>query len=369
MSDAIQSAALAQTTNLAPNERSEVGQTAGLFRGEQVTVQPASTQSILQDAAEEISMFHGERSSKDLAKRKATDKNGRAQELAQKYIQQVPDIGQPEKFHQLGETLKKQAGSITPETLRQLLKEEFEDVSHQYAALEYLDELLSETGDAPELLEAVREARGELDEHHGPEIRAGLNVTGTAIRFEQLDGPQNLRDFYRETILAFEDVTEAHSSILARYGESNFDAAAEFLIHAVGDDLSSAGPSMEPRQLKATMDNLYMVQVARNVHVQLDGLFQKMADEFNLTPSTSSSQILSELLPLKDQRWVDGNKIDAITNRLGALSHEPKIYFLRELGGIVRDLPEKIYQSGDARDRLRDAIQESLDRAIDLEGL
>ena len=77
--------------------------------------------------------------------------------------------------------------------------------------------------------------------------------------------------------------------------------------------------------------------------------------------------VVMEILPLKDQRWVDPNKILKMTNRLGLDDVEAKIYFLRELLAIVRKLPLAIYNDPQDRLRLIDALQSSLDKAIEEE--
>ncbi len=78
-------------------------------------------------------------------------------------------------------------------------------------------------------------------------------------------------------------------------------------------------------------------------------------------------QLMRDVLPLIDERWVDGVKITAIVDRLGIRNIEARIFFLRELLGIVRRLPLKIYREDDARQRLMTAVQEALDTAIDQE--
>ena len=81
--------------------------------------------------------------------------------------------------------------------------------------------------------------------------------------------------------------------------------------------------------------------------------------------ATAAHQLMKEVLPLKDQRFVDSSKITAIVNGLGIREDEAKIYFLRELHSIVRKLPLKIYSDEQARGRLLTAIQDALDTAID----
>ena len=76
--------------------------------------------------------------------------------------------------------------------------------------------------------------------------------------------------------------------------------------------------------------------------------------------------VVMEILPLREKRWIDSAKIEKMADRLD-LDIEGKIYFLRELTAIVRKLPLKIYQDPDDRLRLVDALQQALDAVIELE--
>ena len=89
--------------------------------------------------------------------------------------------------------------------------------------------------------------------------------------------------------------------------------------------------------------------------------------EYRPETAEAAHRLMKEVLPLKDQRFVDSSKITAIAKRLNIRDDEAKIYFLRELHNIVRKLPLKIYSDEQARQRLLTAIQDALDAAIDEE--
>lgn len=78
-------------------------------------------------------------------------------------------------------------------------------------------------------------------------------------------------------------------------------------------------------------------------------------------------QLMREVLPLIEERWLDGAKITAIADRLQVREPEARVYFLRELQVICRKLPLKVYKDDEARQRLLTAIQEAMDAAIALE--
>lgn len=77
--------------------------------------------------------------------------------------------------------------------------------------------------------------------------------------------------------------------------------------------------------------------------------------------------LMQQVLPLLEERWLDGPRITKIVDRQKIRGDEARIYFLRELLGIVRRIPLKVYQDDESRGRLIDAIQQALDTAIDEE--
>lgn len=81
----------------------------------------------------------------------------------------------------------------------------------------------------------------------------------------------------------------------------------------------------------------------------------------------AAHRLMSDILQLKGARFVDGSKITSIAHKLGVHEIEAKIYFLRELHGIVRKLPLKVFAEDQDRQRLIGAVQDALDRAIDEE--
>ena len=77
--------------------------------------------------------------------------------------------------------------------------------------------------------------------------------------------------------------------------------------------------------------------------------------------------VVMEVLPLREKRWIDSNKILSLADRLDLDDIEAKIYFLRELTAIVRRVSMKIYKDPEERIRLIEAVQEALDAAIEEE--
>ena len=366
MSDAISSVPTQIQQAVQQTDGGQRADQVGQFRGESVQVITGpDLQTLARDAAEELTFGHSEKTSKKLADRKAKDRKSRAQELAAKFQKKVPDAGPAQKFHEFAEHLKKQ-GISNAGVLRQQLKENFGEISHQYTVLQYLDELLAGEGNNPELLAAVREARSELDQEHGERIRTDLNVGPVALRFDKLGEIPSLRQFYWDALEGLNG-PQATIETLAQFGEENAELTSDFLIEALGTDLGSFGPNVDPRQLKATVDQIYLVGVVKNLNQRLQALVDEVNPEPESVEEGAGTKIATELLPLTEQRWIDTSKIQSLVNGFGKFEPPTRIHVLQQLAGIVRDLPEKIYQSGEDRDRLRGAIQDAVDYEIDLE--
>jgi hypothetical protein len=75
-------------------------------------------------------------------------------------------------------------------------------------------------------------------------------------------------------------VSEIYGQLLGEYGEDDFLAATGSLITRLGDDLQSQGTSADSTKIKATVDSLYHLEVARNTFSAIAGLVQKMTTVF-----------------------------------------------------------------------------------------
>lgn len=348
----------------------------GNYKGEQV-VQTQSPQSMLADAAEELTFAASEKVETKLARRKATAGGGvrtEALEKAEQYLKQVHSKQSPEKLEKLLNDLKQEFSKNPEEMLRrggsELLRQArraFKDGTDQYTALEYVSQMLGEGDEA--LLGLVQEAMAQAMAEDGEAIRAGLNIAEAISQHSTgtLDGDQQLRDFYRDTLFQNRGLAGTYEHIVESKGEENFSEHVQFLLKALSDDLGAKGPSIGPNELKAVIDDMYQLEVLSGVHEECGDLVGKMVQRTRLKKGASGHQIMKDLLKLKEERFIQAAQVEKITTTLGLRDLEPKIYFLRELKETARLIPLKAYEDPANREKLLDAIQEALDDAIDLE--
>ncbi|CAM2065494.1 type III secretion system gatekeeper subunit SctW [Sulfidibacter corallicola] len=360
-----------QMHNLAHHDViAQQGQAMGQMRGQRVA-QVKDAASMVADAAEEMTFSASEKVEKKLKSRKVTVRGVRANALekAEFYLKQLKQMDKPEQLDKFMSHLKKM-GDMNPEQLRQEVGKFFKDVSQQYGAMQYAKEMLSAEGGHEELVASLQEAMEQAMEEDGPAIRAGFNVSEDAAEFSSqgLRDTQQLRDFYRDTVLKYEGFHETYNEILENHGDEDFQKAIEFLIRAVGSDLQSKGPSISHVELKRVIDDLYSLEMLGNIHRNCAELLEKIRRAYRLTPKTKTKEFMTRLMGLKAEKWLRSDHVAKFAQAVGITVIEAQIYFLRELGGMIKELPLKVFDDDlESREKLIDATQEALDEAIDKE--
>ena len=311
----------------------------GVRQGEKVVLKQESAQSLVEKSLEELPSHLSEKTSRKLAERTAKSKSSsRILEIANKYVTGKDKPEQAEKFQQTAAALKK-IGKPTPEQLKQLLKDNFGD--EQTSALLFLEEAFGSDAADADVLATVRQVKAEV----GAELQS----------------------FVRDQLPAFEGLGEVYSSLVGQHSPQEFMAAADLMIKKLGVDVHAQGSSAELVQLKSTLDTLYHLELARNTFSMFNDLTTRMSTSFGEKWHDGAHRLMRDVLPLKDQRWLDGTKVRTTVDKLGISTAEAKIYLLRELYVVFSKLPDKAYPDHETRLRMTGAVQEALDVAIDEE--
>ena len=340
------------------------------FRGQKVSFK-GDAQSLLNDAAEEISFQFSEKVEKKLSKRNVETRAGRrtsALERAEFYLKKLPDLKDGRKLKQFLKMLKK-GGKQSPKQLREQAREFFGDVSHRFAGLAYARDMVRTEGMDPDLYNALETAVDQSLEEEGPQIRAGLNVTVTAKAFSEkgLAEIQELRDFYRNTVLQYDGFEATYNSVADNFPETDFQEAAGFLLQALGQDLHARGPSISTVELKRIIDDLYQLEVLVQIHGRCSDLLAKINTLYGILAQMRAGGFLRRLLELKREAWLRSDRVLAFVGETGAGIAEARIYILRETMKMIRELPFKVFADDSERERMLDAFQEAQDLEIESE--
>jgi len=130
-----------------------------------------------------------------------------------------------------------------------------------YALADQAIDFLLETADA-EMKEAIQEAKEEINTKYGREIRAGRNIGEQARAFskEGLGSPTALRDLYRDITGNPRETTTLFDELNDKFTQEQMGTVIEFLLHSLGSDLKSKGPSIRKGELHRLMTETRALQ-------------------------------------------------------------------------------------------------------------
>ncbi len=333
-------------------------QAQGAWNGLAVSVKN-DPMSLLADAAEEMTFAASETVEKDVADRRKPEKHQKVQVV----VPATEEMAQLQ--HQMAERLAKllaqaKASMGNPAAFREAL-DAFPDSTERHAALVWLEEQFK---NQPSLADMAVREREKLEAEQAQSIQAGYNLLGLEGDPETGTGT----DLYRRTILGHESVSALLESIIQKGGEGDFLSRIDYLMKAVGKDLSSTNPSTDKNELEMMNNDLYNLRALANFTRQFTGDVQKLREQFKL-PSLprSGMEALRLLCRVKDERTV---MVDGLKPILGLQGRSSPTFDVRALAGVFKlahSLPAKLFADQDSRQRVLDAVQTHLDRAVDLE--
>lgn len=349
-------------------DRSAPEQATGSWAGEQVEMQPDAL-SLLMDAKEELTFAHSERvESKSIEERNVEEAHGDVVERVQRIqemLDKLPDLD-PRAIEAFSAEMR--AARASGQRILEALQERFSDPSHQYAALQAAGEDARQAGDT-EMAARLNEAAQRLEAQAGPAIRAGLNVSRTAM--EAADGDRNaaaeLRDSYREAVFGRPGPAGVYKGILDRFGTEGFAGRIGFLTRAAGDELAAAGPSVPPTRLRELLADLSALRMLDTAHERASVLSRRVGQVAGVEIATV--EVMRRLLPFTEDAVGGAAKLLAVPEQCGvpAARLDAQILFIRETRDLLALMPAGIFRDMDARFSVLAGAQEAMDRLIERE--
>ncbi len=241
----------------------------------------------------------------------------------------------------------------------------YPDVSLADEALEFL----LETTDG-DLRERVLEAKEQLNKDHAREIIAGRNI-GPVVRETSekgLDTTSNLRDLYRDVTGNPRDSNTMFEELSQKYPFKELKKVIDFLLHSLGSDMKSQGPSIPRGMLHRLFTETRSLQAILGVYRFFRGrmhlmetLFQK--DGIEMPTQLNFEQMAKAFMALAADRYPSSAKVKDTAVRLGVEKWiQAKIIALTQLRDAVKEVAmNQIYRSVQHRDELYITIIEALE--------
>lgn len=253
----------------------------------------------------------------------------------------------------------------TKEEILQKLAEFYPDVSLADEALEFL----LETSDG-ELAETLKEVKEEFSKLHGREIAAGKNI-GTQAREASAKGlgtTSSLRDMYRDITGNPRDSPTLFEELSNKYAFKDLKKVIDFMLHSLGADLKSKGPSIPRGMLHNLLTETRSLQAILGVYRFFRArmpLVEKMFSKEGLEmPSqVSFESIAKQFMTLASDRYPSAGKVLQLAGKLGIEKWIiAKIIVFSQLRDAIRQVAiNQIYKSLQHRDELYLCILEALE--------
>lgn len=259
--------------------------------------------------------------------------------------------------------------SISPDDSKEeILRKLFEfyaDVSLADEALEYL----LETTDG-ELARKIREIKEELLATRGREIIAGKNIHLQARQASEkgLGTPSSMREMYRDITGNARDAPTLFDELSKKYAFKELKKVIDFLLHSLGADMKSKGPSIDQGELYRLFSETRTLQAILGVYRFFRGRMNLLTSLFeknglDLPKELSFESMSKEFMSLASERYPSSDKVLQRAVRLGLERWVlAKIIALSQFRDAVREVAVgKIYKNLQHRDDLYLAILEALE--------
>ena len=229
-------------TNLSQAAQSAVAR--GSFEG--AKVQLLDQKSLVADAAEELTAALSEEKEKELAKReieagRKTDSFVRVMKVQKiaEMLEKLSDLDRRDLLSGLKALLQRQGRGAAQ--YREEAAGRFKHPAHQYTLLSALVETLEQRAASPEDVAEAQEALEDLLAEHGSEIRAAVNISSATKEYSKRDlgNQMELREIYESTTSDFTDMSSVVKTLAEQHGDKDIRTAIEFMIRAIGLDLSA----------------------------------------------------------------------------------------------------------------------------------
>lgn len=255
-------------------------------------------------------------------------------------------------------------GDSREEILRKI-REFYADPSLADEALEFLLETTE-----GELNRQCQDARKELAQAEGREIAAGRNIGVQARTASEkgLGSPTQLRDLYRDITGNPRDSTTLFDELSRKYAFKDMKKVTDFLLHSLGADMKSKGPSIEPGQLHRLIAETRSLQAILGVYrffrLRMRLINSQFARHGIEVPQELSFETMSkEFMSLISERYPNADKVKERAVRLGIERWLiAKIIALSQFRDAVREVAmNQIFRNLQHRDDLYMAILEALE--------
>lgn len=286
------------------------------------------------------------------------------EEISETYERRNPEL-RARTLQMLAAKIK---GNESAEEMIETVMEIYPDHFLADEALDFLAQ--AKTGDAAKQL---AEAKAQLNESFGREIRAGRNVTEQALKFSQegLGTPTGLRDLYRDITGNPRPANLLFDELANQFSYEKMKPAIDFFLHSLGADLKSKGPSIGRAELHRLMSEGRNLMAILWVFRFFKGRMNLINEAFQraglLMPGKVTFELLAKLfVQFLGERYPSMDKVLHLAAKLGISMEElAQIILFTQMRDAVRGVAPKLFRSEQHRHDVLMSFLEALEELED----
>ena len=225
----------------------------------------------------------------------------------------------------------------------------------------------------PNTKELLQETKALLNKDYERQVKSGRNIGALSREFskEGLGSPTALRDLYRDVTGDQRPPLKLFDELVEKYPFDKLQGVIAFMLHSLGTDLKSKGPSIVRADLIRLIEETRSLQgilgVFRFFHSRSKILDKKFEDLNIKRPPVTNFKVLARLLiKMLQERFLSPEKILETAKHLGIEEEvEAQIAVYSEMYESLRQISPQYYRSPKHKNELIDTFLDTLEELED----
>lgn len=282
------------------------------------------------------------------------------QETAENYQRKNPEL-QARTLLSLRVRLSPQD---TVEDILRKLREAYPDLALADEALDFLIEMAG-----PEMRKLLEKTKAELNRLHEKDIKAGRNIGAQARNFSSqgLGSPTALRDLYRHIISNPRDANTLFQELSGNYPFERMKVVIDFVLHSLGADLKSKGPSISRQELERFMTETRNMQAILGIYKYFFSRMRLISSSFDrqglvLPPRITFDMLARTFMRFLQEKYPSVDKALLLSQQLGIADDDiAQLIIYLQFRDAMRQVAPRLFRDEKHRQELLLCFMETLE--------
>jgi type III secretion protein W len=252
----------------------------------------------------------------------------------------------------------------TVEDILRKLREAYPDLALTDEALEFL---IATAG--PEMRKLLEKTKAELNRLHERDIKAGRNIGAQARNFSSqgLGSPTALRDLYRHIISNPRDANTLFQELSGNYPFERMKVVIDFVLHSLGADLKSKGPSISRQELERFMTETRNMQAILGIYKYFFSRMRLISSSFDrqglvLPPRITFDMLARTFMRFLQEKYPSVDKALLLSQQLGIADDDiAQLIIYLQFRDAMRQVAPRLFRDEKHRQELLLCFMETLE--------